>query len=122
MSHPDPDELLRRRFDRAVERDDPFELQRLLMDVVHGAHDRQWAECCCAQLARHRNANVRGDALSGFGHLARRFGMLDRNRVKRLIDIGLHAHHEYVRDRARSAADDVETFLAWTFDRPADGG
>lgn len=121
MNQPDPDELLRKRFDRGIERNDPFELQRLLMDLVHGAQDREWAECCCAQLARHHNANVRGDALSGFGHLARRFGILDRNRVKRLIDIGLHAQHEYVRERAASAADDVETFLAWSFERPTSG-
>ncbi len=89
MNYPNPDELLRKRFDRAVELDDPFELQRLLLDLAHGAQDREWAECCCARLARHHNANVRGDALAGFGHLARRFGILDRNRVKRLIEIGL---------------------------------
>jgi hypothetical protein len=62
---------------------------------------------------------VRGNALAGFGHLARRFGMLDRRRVQRLIEIGLHAHHEYVRAQAESAADDVETFLSWKLARPA---
>jgi hypothetical protein len=59
---------------------------------------------------------VRGNALLGFGHLARRFGRLDANRVKRLVDTGLHDGSDYVREQARSAAEDLSTFLAWEFD------
>jgi len=113
------EDRLRKRLDTALERDAPIELQQLILDVALESEDREWAEFCCAQLARHRSANVRGNALLGLGHLARRFGQLDRNRVKRLVEIGLHAHNEYVRERAESAADDLETFLAWSFDRPA---
>ena len=114
------EDRLRKKFEAALERDAPIELQQLILDVTLECEDRdrEWAECCCAQLAKHRNANVRGNALLGFGHLARRFGRLDRNRVKRLVEIGLHAHNEYVRERADSAADDLETFLSWSFDRP----
>ncbi len=106
-------------FVAALERDDPVELQQLVIELALEADDREWAEVCCVRLARHRNANVRGNALLGFGHLARRFGQLDRRRVQRLIEIGLHAHNEYVRTQAESAADDVETFLAWSVSRPA---
>jgi hypothetical protein len=113
-----PEDRLRKKFEAALERDAPIELQQLILEVTLECEDREWAECCCAQLAKHRNANVRGNALLGFGHLARRFGRLDRNRVKRLIENGLHAHNEYVRERAESAADDLETFLSWSFDRP----
>jgi hypothetical protein len=113
------EDRFRKKFEAALERDAPIELQHLILDVALECEDREWAEYCCAQLAKHRNANVRGNALLGFGHLARRFGRLDRNRVKRLIEIGLHAHNEYVRERAESAADDLETFLSWSFDRPA---
>ncbi|MDJ0847560.1 MAG: hypothetical protein QNK04_04160 [Myxococcota bacterium] len=105
-------------FVAALERDDPIELQKLVIELALEADDREWAEVCCAQLARHRNANVRGNALLGFGHLARRFGRLDRRRVQRLIEIGLNAHNEYVRAQAQSAADDAETYLAWSFSRP----
>lgn len=119
MGHPDPDELLRRRLEAALSRDDPLELERVVVQVALEAVDREWAECCCARLARHRNANVRGGALLGFGHIARRFGALDRRRVQRLVEIGLHAHNEIVRERAESAADDLETFLAWQLDRPS---
>ena len=111
-------ELLKVRFERARQRDDPFELQKLVLEVAHQCEDAEWAECSCADLARHRDAHVRGNALAGFGHIARRAGTLSRPRVHRLIQIGLHAHHEYVREQAASAADDIETFLGWRFERP----
>lgn len=104
-------------FEAALERDDPLELQRVVLEVALEAQNREWAEVCCARLARHRNANVRGCALQGLGHLARRFGQLDRRRVQRLIEIGLHAHNEAVRAGAESAAEDTETYLAWRFER-----
>jgi hypothetical protein len=129
MSRPPPaisDELpplppgapIEERFEHALLRDDPFELQDLIAEVALESEARVWAECCCAQLTKHRNAEVRGNALRGFGHLARRFGILDPNRVRPLIENGLHARHEYVRSEAESAADDTETFLAWHFERP----
>jgi hypothetical protein len=110
---------LHRRAETALERGDPIELERLVVEVALESDDREWAECTCAQLARHRNAGVRGSALLGFGHLAQRFGALDRRRVQRLVERGLFAHHELVRERAESAAQDLETLLAWQFDRPA---
>ncbi len=106
-------------YERARERDDPIELQQLVLEVALHSESREWAECTCADLARHRNAHVRGNALLGFGHLARRFGALDRRRVQRLVEKGLYAHHEYIRAQATSASEDLETFLAWRFDRPA---
>ena len=110
---------LRIRTEKALERDQPLELEQLVVELALESEDRIWAECTCAQLARHRNAGVRGGALLGFGHLARRFGALDRRRVHRLVEMGLFAQNELVRERAHSAADDLETFLAWHFERPA---
>lgn len=110
---------LRSHTEAALERDDPVELERLVIEVALGSEDRVWAEYTCAQLARHRSAGVRGGALLGFGHLARRFGALNRRRVHRLVEIGLFAHNELVRGHAESAAEDLETFLAWRFERPA---
>jgi hypothetical protein len=38
--------------------------------------------------------------------------------LRPLIESGLHAHNEYVREQAASAADDVDAFLAWQIERP----
>ena len=40
--------------------------------------------------------------------------------MKRLVEIGLFAHHEYVRTQAESAAEDLTTLLEWSFARPQD--
>ncbi len=104
----------------ALERDDPIELMDWILEFAAESDDRKLAENCCARLARHRNAMVRGNAMLGFGHLARRFGCLDAHRVKRLVDTSLYDGSDYVREQARSAAEDLMTFLAWEFDLPDD--
>lgn len=98
--------------------DNPHVLTDLVSLVGHEAEDREWAQSVCIQLARHRNAQVRGNSILAFGHLARRFGRLDPGRVRRLVDIALHDPSEYVRHQADAAADDLATFLDWEFDRP----
>lgn len=103
--------------EEALERDDPIQLMDLVLDLAMDGGDRDLGEMCCVRLARHRNAIVRGNALAGFGHLARRFGRLDENRVRRLVEIGLHDPHDYVRGQAESAAEDLATFLSWAFER-----
>ena len=105
----------------ALERDDPLELIDWILEFSAESGDRELAENCCVRLARHRNAMVRGNAMLGFGNLARRFGRLDAHRVKRLVDTGLHDGSDYVREQARSAADDLKTFLAWEFGFSDDG-
>jgi len=102
----------------ALLRDDPIELMDVIWEVAREAEPWDFAQACCVQLARHRNATVRGNAVNGFGQLARRFGRLDPNVVKRLVDRALHDRSEYVREQASSAADDLATFLAWDFERP----
>ena len=111
-------EAFRARVEDAIERDDPSELMDVALDIGTEADARDWAQSCCVQLARHRNAQVRGNALLAFGHLARRFGRLDPQRVRRLVQIALYDPSDYVRAHAASAADDLATFLAWDFERP----
>jgi hypothetical protein len=115
----DPQEVFRRRVEAAFERDDPRELEDLVLEIALDAREREWAQACCAELARHRNANVRGNALVGLGHLARRFGQLDPQRIKRIVSIALWDRSDYVRRQARSAAEDLATFLDWEFEEPA---
>lgn len=102
----------------ALLRDDPIELKDVITEVALEAEPLAFAQACCVQLSRHRNAEVRGNAVNGFGQLARRFGRLDPHVVRRLVDRALHDRSEYVRAQAISAADDLATFLAWNFERP----
>lgn len=108
----------RERVEDALLRDDPAELMDVICDVALEAEEWDFAQACCVQLSRHRNAMVRGNAVQGFGHLARRFGRLDPHLVKRLVDRALHDRNEYVREQALSAAEDLETFMSWGFERP----
>lgn len=102
----------------ALELDDPIELMDLIAQIALEESDGRFAENCCARLAKHGNANVRGNAVLGFGHLARRFGRLDWRRIHPLVDIALHDRSDYVRAQAESAAEDLATFLSWEFDVP----
>jgi len=116
LTAPDRQAAFRADVEAAIERDDPIELMDVAMRVGLDAEERAWAQSCCAQLARHRNAQVRGNAVAGLGHLARRFGRLDPNRIKRIVEIALCDRSEYVREMARSAAEDLRTFLSWEFE------
>jgi len=111
------EDAFRQQVEDAIRRDDPSELVDLIVDVALEADEWNWAQACCVQLTRHRSAMVRGNAVLGFGHIARRFGRLDPNLVKRLVDRALHDRSEYVREQAESAAEDIETFLSWSFER-----
>jgi len=105
--------------ENAIERDEPTELMDVALDIALETSECEWAQSCCIQLSRHRNAQVRGNAVAAFGHLARRFGRLDPQRVRRIVDVALHDPSEYVRGQAASAAEDLATFLSWEFERPA---
>ncbi len=117
MAATDP-AVFRARVEDAIERDDPGELADLALRVGQEAQPWDWAQSCCIQLARHRSAAVRGGAVKGFAHLARRFGRLDPGRVRRLVEIALHDPSELVRAHAADAADDLLTFLGWELERP----
>jgi hypothetical protein len=112
------DEAFRTAVEDALERDDPIELMDVAFEIALEAAEREWAQSCCIQLSRHRNAQVRGNAVAAFGHLARRFGRLDSQRVRRIVDVALHDPSDYVRGQAESAAEDLATFLDWEFERP----
>jgi hypothetical protein len=107
---------LRVRAEAAIAEDEPERLRGLVLEIANDADDREWAQSCLIQLSRHRDAEVRGNALEGFGHLARRFGRLDPGRVRRIVAIALIDPSERVREKARSAATDLKTFLRWEFD------
>jgi hypothetical protein len=91
----------------------PDELVRAVLAVALHDDDRAWAEAFCERFARHPDPGVRGSALLGFGHLARRFGELDAARIRPLLVAGLADPDSWVRGQSEAAAVDAEWFLGW---------
>ena len=59
-------------------RNDPDELLLVAIAVGMYSDDLTWSEDFCLRLAEHPHVNVRGNAILSFGHLARRFGTLEK--------------------------------------------
>ena len=110
--------LSRDAVDVAVARDDASALVTAVLAVALYSDDLPWAEGLCLRLAGHRDATVRGNALLGLGHLARRHRRLDRARAQPALEAGLRDASAYVRGQTESAVDDVEHFLSWRVRRP----
>ncbi len=97
----------------AIARDDPAELYVVPISVSMYLEDLAWSQGVCVRLSTHRDATVRGNAVLGFGHLARRFRKLDERVVRPIIENALLDADPYVRGQAHDAADDVTHFLGW---------
>lgn len=92
-----------------IRRDDPNELLYVPVVVTMDPPDYEWSESVCVHLAGHANFNVRGNAILGFGHLARIFGVTS-DQARNLVWKALQDDHEYVRSQAEGARDDIEHF------------
>jgi hypothetical protein len=99
--------------EQVLERGDPMEL--LYVPIVVGMNaadlDRAWAEDVCIRLAGHSHFQVRGNALTGLGHIARTCRALDLERAVPLISAGLSDPDKTVRGLAEDAAADLEMYL-----------
>ena len=77
-----------------------------------------YAEKICRELARHPNFNVRGNAILGFGHLARTVGAFrDAPAVRAAVSAALADPDAYISGQAHAAADDLAHFLKWRIKR-----
>lgn len=106
----------------ALARNDADELLHvslvLSMEPLEEEHPG-YAEKICRELALHPNFNVRGNAILGFGHLARTAGIIWKPKeVRALVEAGLADPDEYVRGQAEAAADDLHFFLKWKLEKP----
>ena len=102
--------------DRALIEDDPDVLLRIVVGVSMYEEDQHYAEALCLRLSAHPHFNVRGNAILGFGHIARVHGKLDRGKVHPIIQSGLSDPSEYVRGQACGAKEDTEHFLKWKYE------
>lgn len=97
--------------DAVVARGIPEELLYVPIVITMDPPDCAWAESICLTLAEHPHFNVRGNAILGFGHLARTCRRLDLAAVAPVVAAALHDEHEYVRGHAEDAAGDILRYL-----------
>ena len=95
---------------KLLSRDDPRELQYVSISVAMFSDDLELAQDVCLRLAKHVDPLVRGNALLGFGHIARRFGTLNKDAIMPIVCAAQGASEEYVRYQANDALDDIEHY------------
>ena len=98
-----------------ITRDDPAEVSYVPIVVSMHPPDPDWAHDICLRLVKHVHWNVRGNAILGFGHLARTTGQVDKDRVLPLVESALSDSNEFIRGQAHSAADEISHLLGWSF-------
>jgi hypothetical protein len=91
------------------------DLRTAIVSLALRDNDRAFVERACIDLSAHADEFVRGNAILGFGHIARRFRLLDRSCIP-IIERGLDDTSEHVRGQAWAAADDVVFFLKWSIE------
>lgn len=112
LHYEDPANYSEAEAEAALVRNDAQELQTVVIGIALYHSNLVFAERFCLKLSAHQDEGVRGNAVLGFGHLARRFGRLQNaDHVKEIIVSALNDSSPYVRGHADSAQDDVQQFL-----------
>jgi len=102
--------------ERALRDDDTEALLRAVVGVSMHDDDWRYAQDLCVRLSTHHHFNVRGNAVLGFGHIARVHQQLDRATVQPIIEAALSDFNDYIRGHGHDAADDTAHFLGWHYD------
>ena len=94
----------------AIAKDDPEVLAPLIIGAALYEDDFDIVYRACITLSTHSDEIVRGNAILGFGHLARLFGRTGEE-APGIVKRGLADPSDYVRGQAYAAAGDLEHFL-----------
>lgn len=111
----DPWIYTREKIEEAISRGDAEHLSRWVVAVSMYDADASYAEALCLRLSDHPDECVRGNAILGFGHIARVHRRLDEARVKPLIVAAFLDSSWHVTGHAFSAREDTPFFLGWDF-------
>ena len=110
MRYEEIEPIARAEAEIALHRGSPDELLTVALSVALHETELSWAQDFCAGLASHPHPNVRGNAILGLGHLARRFGTLEPSAIP-IVESALRDPDDFVRGQAHAAADDLNHFL-----------
>lgn len=95
--------------DAALEADDVEALREMVVAVTTLGDDAELATDLVRRLVTHEDEFVRGNAVLGVGHIARRFGSVAPDLLPRVRAAAIDPS-EHVRGHAVSAADDLLMF------------
>ena len=113
MKYESPDGLSHEAAEALATGGDVTALSKALISLSSSDPDLRWTADFLLRLTQHSNPNVRGNAVLGLGHLARRFRTLpNRDAAAAAVKAGLADPDAFVRGQADSAADDLGSFLA----------
>jgi hypothetical protein len=102
----------------AIKANNPDVLGQTIIAAALYEDDFDTAYGACVQLSSHPDEVVRGNAILGFGHLARLFGRLG-DEAPPIVKQGLIDASAYVRGQAYAAAGDLHHFLGIELREPA---
>jgi hypothetical protein len=94
----------------AIAANDPEVLGPMIIAAALYEDDFDTVYDACVKLSSHSDEVVRGNAILGFGHLARLFGRLG-DEAPLILKRGLVDDSNYVRGQAYAAAGDLQHFL-----------
>ncbi len=101
--------------EKAVKDYDVETLSLVVLSVALYSKDYEYAVNLCVQFSSHEHFNVRGNAIQGFGHIARIGRKLNEEIVKPIIKRALKDENEFVRGNAIDAKDDTKSYLNWKY-------
>lgn len=107
--------LSREEVAEAVKRNEPESQSRAVIAVVLHELDHEFAQELCVRLSKHPHFNVRGNAILGFGHLARIHRHLNQAIVQPIVAAALCDPNDFIRGQAHAACDDTAFFLNWDY-------
>ncbi len=94
-----------------LERNEPKEVLPVPIIVTMNDDDQDFCEEICLRLQSHLDPQVRGNSILGFGHIARRFGTFNDQRILELVNQALLDESDIVRRQASTAAMDISSFI-----------
>jgi hypothetical protein len=107
-------ESFRKEIETVIEEDELEEVLSATIDIALASPDADWATDCLIRLAGHTDTDVRGNAMTGFAHLAGRFGELSKEKVIPVLQAGLRDPKSHVREQAVAARDELAARLGWS--------
>lgn len=111
MPNPLPEDWTEQDVEYEISRNIPEDLLYIPISVSMCPPDCAWSQEICIRLSSHPHPNVRGNAVLGFGHLARTCGSLDFKKIQPIIEDALKDADDFVRGQAHSAAQDIHVYL-----------